>query len=227
MMHPYELHSSNLDLLEVRHQLVSDQRHFARPETLHHELFSPPDFLSRSFCQAFCLDFKSDPNPKLVAVTKSAIAAVPGLCYVVSLNTNLPRTFDVVKKLGLFPHTDSTKNFLMHGKLTDYGSHLHMERNHTSVSGVGYVGWKFSLYSFIRGTIIGTVCHFTGALVGSQPEFRAAYDAQVNSATVLDSAPTNILQSRALDDLVKLAKDGLECPPRKRPRLRPAAWGLG
>lgn len=88
MMHPYELHSSNLDLLEVRHQLVSDQHPLARAGSIHHELFSPPDFLSRSFCQAFCLDFKSDPNPKLVAVTKSAISTIPGLCYVADLNTN-------------------------------------------------------------------------------------------------------------------------------------------
>lgn len=204
-MHPYELHSSNLDLLEVRHQLVSDQHPLARAGSIHHELFSPPDFLSRSFCQAFCLDFKSDPNPKLVAVTKSAISTIPGLCYVADLNTNLPQTFDVVKKLGLFPHTNTAKNYLMHGKLTDYGSHLHVERSHAPMSGAGYIGWKFSVYSFIRSTILGTVCYFTGAFIGSQPEFRAASDTPVDSATVFGNASASALQSRAMDDLVKLA----------------------
>lgn len=205
MMHPYELHSSNLDLLEVRHQLVSDQHPLARAGSIHHELFSPPDFLSRSFCQAFCLDFKSDPNPKLVAVTKSAISTIPGLCYVADLNTNLPQTFDVVKKLGIFPHTNTAKNYLMHGKLTDYGSHLHVERSHAPMSGAGYIGWKFSVYSFIRSTILGTVCYFTGAFIGSQPEFRAASDTPADSATVFGNASASALQSRAMDDLVKLA----------------------
>lgn len=204
-MQPYELHSSNLDFLEVHHQLVSDQHQLAHFDALHRELFSPPNYLSRSFCQAFCLDFKPDPNPKIVTIAKSALSAIPGLCYVASLNTDLPQTIDVVKRLGFFPHTEVTKNFLMHGKLTDYGSHLHMERNHAPVSGIGYIGWKFSLYSFIRGTIIGTVCYVTGALVGSQPEFRAAYDAQIKNATILDEAAPNVLQSRALDDLVLLA----------------------
>lgn len=204
-MHTYELYSSNLELLEVRQQLVSDQHPFARFGTNHHELYSPPDFLSRSFCQAFCLDFKPDPNPKFVTLTKAVIANVPGLCYVASLNTNIPQTIDVVKKLGLFPHTDSAKNFKLHGKITDYGSHLHMERHHAPLAGVGYVGWKFSLYSFLRSTILGTVCYFTGAFVASQPEFRAAVDAHVNPPTVTSNFTPVPLQTHAMEDLVRLA----------------------
>lgn len=212
-MQTYELHSSNLDFLEVHQQLVLDQHHLARFDLLHRELFSPPDYLSQSFCQAFCLDFKSDPNPKFVAIAKSALSAIPGLCYVASLNTDLVQTIDVVKKLGFFPHTDDTKNFLMHGRLTDYGTHLHMERNHAPVSGVGYVGWRFSLFSFIRGTIIGTICYVTGTIVGSQPEFRAAVDAQINNAIdvqinnamATDEAVSTVLESCALDELAVLA----------------------
>lgn len=203
-MQPFELQSSNLDLLEIHHQLVSDQHPSARTDLAQHGLYVPPEFLSRTFCQAYCLDYQPDPNSKLVTAAKSAISSIPGLCYVTSLNTDLSQTIDIVSKLGLFPHNDSTKNFYMQGKLTNYGSHFHMERNHAPISGDGRVGWKFSLFSFIRGTIIGTVCYFTGAIVGSQPEFRAAYEAQVDVAKTLDVSPTNYLQSLALDELISV-----------------------
>lgn len=212
-MQNYELYSSNLDFLEAHQPLILDQHPLARLDSLHHGLYSPPNFLSQSFCQAYCLDFKSDPNPKYVTMAKSALSAIPGLCYIASLNTDLVQTIDVVRKLGFFPHTNETKNYLMHGKLTDYGTHLHMDRSHAPVSGIGYVGWRFSLFSFIRGTIIGTVCYVTGTIVGSLPEYRTAIDAQIDNAIEVqidnamnpNEAVSAVLESCALDELAVLA----------------------